>query len=351
MFQSLPLKAKQSGAFGSLIALLGIVGWFALSAIGGLDPDTIDLQRTSAINAELDRIIGHLYEAEAAAFEHVITLEESELDHLPDAGEAAVEHLAEVGDLIQIDAVQTFVAATMPRATRHIDLLGELTTIRTNQGLQAAVSDPIVPEIDTNRDAISGDYLALMDEREGLMAMRRDDANTLAARGRAQLTTTLMIAGLVARGPAWLLTRQVAGQVGRSTTRVTASADDLAALSSRMSSTAEETASQANVVAAAGERVSQNVAIMATAVEEMTATVQEIAKDADDASHVSAEAVTSAAEANRIVAELGESSAQIGAVVEVITSIAEQTNLLALNATIEAARLAMPARVPRSWRT
>ncbi|MCC5947808.1 MAG: hypothetical protein JJT89_05060 [Nitriliruptoraceae bacterium] len=338
MIARMPLRKKLFGAFGAVIALLAIVGWLGAGALGTLSQGAVDLQRTSAINAELDRFIGNLYEAEAAAYSYAVAGNEAGRTELVDAGNAALAHLGEVGNLTQIEAVQEFVARTTPRAEAHLELLAELVDRADADGLGAAADWSADGALAVSLETIRADYIELMETRDGLMVQRRDDAQAFAVSGRLQLFAGLGTAMLLGLSLAWLLTRQVTGQVGGAARNVTGSADELAAVSGQMSATAEETASQANVVAAAGEQVSQNVATVATAVEEMTATVSEIAQNAGQASDVASEAVESAADANRIVAELGASSAEIGAVIDVITSIAEQTNLLALNATIEAAR-------------
>jgi methyl-accepting chemotaxis protein len=119
---------------------------------------------------------------------------------------------------------------------------------------------------------------------------------------------------------------------------VSASAEQLSAVSQQMAGNAEETATQANVVSAASEQVSGNVASVASASEEMQASIREIAKNANESARVAKNAVNVAHSTNETVKKLGESSQEIGNVIKVITSIAQQTNLLALNATIEAAR-------------
>ncbi len=119
---------------------------------------------------------------------------------------------------------------------------------------------------------------------------------------------------------------------------LSASSEELTAVSQQMSANSEETSTQANVVASASEQVTKNVATVATAAEEMSASVKEIAKNASDAAKVATQAVKVADDTNKTVGKLGESSIEIGKVIKVITSIAQQTNLLALNATIEAAR-------------
>jgi methyl-accepting chemotaxis protein len=119
---------------------------------------------------------------------------------------------------------------------------------------------------------------------------------------------------------------------------LSASSEELTAVSQQMAGNAEETATQANVVAAASEQVSKNVTSVASASEQMQTSIREIAKNANESARVAKNAVSVAQTTNETVKKLGESSQEIGNVIKVITSIAQQTNLLALNATIEAAR-------------
>jgi len=120
--------------------------------------------------------------------------------------------------------------------------------------------------------------------------------------------------------------------------QLSASAEELTAVSQQMASAAEETSSQVTVVSAAGEEVTRNVQVAAAGAEEMSASIREISKSSAEAAKIAKQAVDVADSANSTIRELGDSSVEIGKVIKVITSIAQQTNLLALNATIEAAR-------------
>jgi methyl-accepting chemotaxis protein len=127
-------------------------------------------------------------------------------------------------------------------------------------------------------------------------------------------------------------------RISQSASALSASAEELTAVSQQMSGNAEETAVQANVVANASDDVSKRVGVVAASAEEMQASIREISKAANESASVARDAVGAAESANLTVQRLGDSSAGIGKVIKVITSIAQQTNLLALNATIEAAR-------------
>jgi methyl-accepting chemotaxis protein len=127
-------------------------------------------------------------------------------------------------------------------------------------------------------------------------------------------------------------------RISQSASALSASAEELTAVSQQMAGNAEETAVQANVVANASDDVSGRVSIVATSSEEMQASIHEISKAANGSAAVARNAVAAAESANLTIQRLGESSLGIGKVIKVITSIAQQTNLLALNATIEAAR-------------
>jgi methyl-accepting chemotaxis protein len=127
-------------------------------------------------------------------------------------------------------------------------------------------------------------------------------------------------------------------QISQSASALSASAEELTAVSQQMASNAEETAVQTSVVSNASDDVSKRVAVVATSSEEMQASIREISKSANESASVVRSAVGAAESANLTIQRLGESSVGIGKVIKVITSIAQQTNLLALNATIEAAR-------------
>ena len=338
MLRGTALKTKLFGAFGVALLILLIVGVLSLRSLGQLDQAAIDMTRTSTINTELDRFMQQLAVSQATAFEYTLTGDTDELDAYGPTREAATDHITAVGEITQIETVQAFVADSLPRLEFHFDQLDEVVELRTTQGVEEALAFVNEGAIDANMELIESQYAELMAERDLLMDARMTDANAYAAEGQRSIFFGLAIALLVVGVLAWMITRQITGQVSRSANEVSTSADELASVSTQMAAAAEETTTQANVVASAGEQVSQNVAAVATAVEEMTSTVQEIAGNANEASEVASEAVVSAQDANRIVGDLGGSSAEIGAVIEVITSIAEQTNLLALNATIEAAR-------------
>jgi len=134
--------------------------------------------------------------------------------------------------------------------------------------------------------------------------------------------------------------------------RLTASSNEMAAVSGQLSANARETAEKSNAVAAAAEEMSANtqsisaameqstgnVNMVASSTEEMTATINEIAQNAEKARAISEGAVKQSRLTSGKMATLGESARKVGRVTETITEISEQTNLLALNATIEAAR-------------
>ena len=127
-------------------------------------------------------------------------------------------------------------------------------------------------------------------------------------------------------------------RISQSAAALSASAEELTAVSQQMSGNAEETAVQSRVVSSASDDVSKRVAVVAASAEEMQASIREISKAANESATVARNAVSAAESANTTVHSLGDSSVAIGKVIKVITSIAQQTNLLALNATIEAAR-------------
>ncbi|MCG8633536.1 MAG: methyl-accepting chemotaxis protein [Desulfobacterales bacterium] len=133
---------------------------------------------------------------------------------------------------------------------------------------------------------------------------------------------------------------------------LSASSNQLTAISREMSSGAGQTTEKAGTVAAASQEMtanmtsvsaamtqsSANINTVAGAAEEMNATISEIAGNAEKAREISATAVSKVEDSAGKMGELGDAAQSIGQVVETITDISEQVNLLSLNATIEAAR-------------
>ncbi|WP_168173671.1 methyl-accepting chemotaxis protein [Thalassospira sp. TSL5-1] len=115
------------------------------------------------------------------------------------------------------------------------------------------------------------------------------------------------------------------------TSRLNASAGDMAGSSKRVSSNSDS-------VAAAAHEALANAETVSGASEQLAASIREITLQISEATSVTTEANTSGMDAERTVLSLKDSVDRIGEVAELIADIAAQTNLLALNATIEAAR-------------
>jgi methyl-accepting chemotaxis protein len=126
--------------------------------------------------------------------------------------------------------------------------------------------------------------------------------------------------------------------VGRIIDHVSAAAGELEKSATTLTKTAETTLDLTGVVASASEEASSNVGAVASAAEELTGSVNEIARQVQESSRIAGEAVTQAKATDARIGQLSQAAGRIGDVLKLITAIAEQTNLLALNATIEAAR-------------
>jgi methyl-accepting chemotaxis protein len=123
----------------------------------------------------------------------------------------------------------------------------------------------------------------------------------------------------------------MANTVSSASTQLTASAQNIAELST-------ETGRESVSAAEGANRASSNVQAVAAAVEEFTAATAEIAQQVTRVAALSTDAVDLLKKSDATVAHLTEATEKIGNVLGLINTIAEQTKLLALNATIEAAR-------------
>ncbi len=146
--------------------------------------------------------------------------------------------------------------------------------------------------------------------------------------------------------------QKIVAEVTESSTTLSGSATEFAAISDQMNSNSETMSEKAastasaieeisvnmSSIAASSEQSSTNISVVASSTEEMTATISEIAQNSGTAQKNAENAVRAVKTALDNVNELGISAHDIGKVIEVIMEIAEQTKLLALNATIEAAR-------------
>jgi methyl-accepting chemotaxis protein len=154
-------------------------------------------------------------------------------------------------------------------------------------------------------------------------------------------------------------------EVAETTNTLSASSEQMSAVSTHMASSAkkmksrsvtsaeatEEMSSRINAIATATEemsvvvdsvsstavQMSQNMNRVAASIEEISTAINDVARSAQEGSGIAGEAMQMSNSATDTMSSLGEAAREIGEVTELIKQIAEQTNLLALNATIEAA--------------
>lgn len=133
-------------------------------------------------------------------------------------------------------------------------------------------------------------------------------------------------------------TQRFEGQVQAALDSLTQAASGLRHASHRMSDAAASTSDRSGTVAAAAGETASVVNTVAAATEELAASIREVGGRVDQATEIVANAVSQADRTDATVRGLSAAAEKIGAIVDTIRGIAEQTNLLALNATIEAAR-------------
>lgn len=134
-------------------------------------------------------------------------------------------------------------------------------------------------------------------------------------------------------------------QVGGTSSKLAAAADELHSTAERIATGAEEVSAQANTVATAGEEMSatsgdiaQNCLLAAEGAQRASQAAQNGAQVVAATVTVMGQIADKVQQSAKTVESLGARSDQIGAIIGTIEDIADQTNLLALNAAIEAAR-------------
>lgn len=133
-------------------------------------------------------------------------------------------------------------------------------------------------------------------------------------------------------------TRLLSNSSASAAKRISASAQNLGAVSQQLNDNAAQTAAKADQALETSHGVQSSTETVSRSTEQMLVAIQEISRSSAESSRMTTQAVVSANEGNERMQRLNESYAAIGKVVDLISSIAQQTNLLALNATIEASR-------------
>ncbi len=215
-----------------------------------------------------------------------------------------------------------------------------------NQAAESAKHYAIISTLVTILIAIGLSILIGIRFRHSIIDPLNKTKEALNALAESRLNTTIQginyagVVGQIAQSTQKLQDnlRGAIQEISNNALMISASSEELAAVSAQLNANAEETSTQANEVAQSSDIVSQNTQSVATSAEEFSSSIREISINAMEASRVANKAVTIANNTNQQMSKLSNSSIQIGEVVAVIADIAEQTNLLALNATIEAAR-------------
>ena len=126
-------------------------------------------------------------------------------------------------------------------------------------------------------------------------------------------------------------TRIAIEQIGKRTTNMAATADEMRASAARTDVSARSAGSAAAQALANAETV-------ASAADQLSASISEIGSQISQSNDVVGRAVEAGRETRSTIEALNEKVGRIGVVADMIGDIAAKTNLLALNATIEAAR-------------
>ncbi|HYD30325.1 MAG TPA: methyl-accepting chemotaxis protein [Azospirillaceae bacterium] len=201
------------------------------------------------------------------------------------------------------------------------DITGTMTTLAQGN------TDIAIPALD-NRDEVGAMARAVKVFQENMRRTTRLEAEKAAEQARERARAEHREN----------LTRDFDAAIGRTLATVSATVQQVHAMSENLNANAEQTGQQSAAVAAAAEQATANVQTVASAAEQLGASIQEISRRVEETTRISQTAVIGIRTTDATMTGLEQAAQKIGEIVTLITDIAGQTNLLALNATIEAAR-------------
>jgi methyl-accepting chemotaxis protein len=132
--------------------------------------------------------------------------------------------------------------------------------------------------------------------------------------------------------------RNAVDSLTSSSSELSASSEELVAVSTSVGDAAEDSLQRASDASTAGEALELSLKTVVDATRDLDGSIQSIAQSAEQVAAETQVAVELADDTDTIINTLSENSVEINEIVAVIDHIAGQINLLALNAAIEAAR-------------
>jgi len=382
-WKHLKLSIKFTIGFGIVLLLLLIVGWRAITGIGGIVDNAKEVIDGNALRAEMmQREVDHLnWAAQVSALltnEKVTRLDVQTDPHrcafgqwfYSEARKQAEEMLPELKPLlmeiedphkilhlsaIEVDEkFKTYVAGgegaeeakkeanriyidrTLVSLRKVQDTLGR---IRSTVDEHVMTDQQMLHSADSTRQTVFligsvalvfGILIAVLIAR-GIIAPMKEGIHFARELSEGDLSATISVNQDDEVGRLAKALTQMAQRLRDIVGEVTSASDNVASGSEELSATAQELSQGATEQASSAEQVSSSM-------EEMTANIQQNSDNAHQTEKISSQSSIDATESGKAVQETLSAMKEITEKITIVQEIARQTNLLALNAAIEAAR-------------